>query len=858
MAKVVTTSATSTITPSIGCPAPASRGMIWSAFWWQPFLSLGNRIMQDYEKLGVFYLGREYDLKAGKPKEDLILYDSKDLVTHAVCVGMTGSGKTGLCLALLEEAAIDHIPALVIDPKGDLSNLLLTFPKLSGKDFQPWIQESEAKKKGLKPEEYAQQQADLWKKGLAEWGQDGSRIQKLRESADYAIYTPGSNAGLPVSIMKSFDAPNEEVLGDAELFRERINTTATSLLGLLGIEADPLKSREHILLSTILHTAWKDGQNLKLESIIERIQNPPVQKIGVLNLESFFPGKDRFALAMQFNNLLAAPGFEAWLEGEPLDIDKLLWTAEGKPRMTIFSISHLGDAERMFFVSLLLNQVLGWMRAQSGTTALRAILYMDEIFGYFPPVANPPSKQPLLTLLKQARAFGLGLVLATQNPVDLDYKGLANTGTWFIGRLQTERDKMRLLDGLEGAATSSGSGFNRAELGEILSGVGNRVFLLHNVHEDHPVVFQTRWALSYLRGPLNRAQVKLLMDQRKKSVPKEDKEGENTEAPSKPAPVGDTADQRPLLPPEIPQYFVPPRAAGLVDSILVYQPRLLGSGRIYFADSKTDVDENVDLSLIVEISEEAVSVDWQDALQVDVHDSDLEKTPVEGCRFAHLPDPAARPKSYDTWKKSFADNLYRNRKLEIFKSLSLKEVSRPGETEKAFRLRLQQKAREQRDLMVEKLRAKYATKFNSLQEKIRKAEQAVAKKEEAANQSKVSAVIGFGTTVLGALLGRKKVTATTVGKAGTAMRGANKTMKDQSDVSRAREDLDNLHQQFMELDEQFKQEVAELESSLDPLTDELETIAIKPKKTNITTRLVALVWVPCWQQKDGKIRPAWE
>ncbi len=391
--------------------------------------------MEDYERLGVFYLGRTCQLGERRPGEELILYDSKDLVTHAVCVGMTGSGKTGLCISLMEEAAMDNIPVIAIDPKGDLTNLLLTFPDLTANDFLPWVNEDDARKKGLSILEYAGKQADLWKNGLASWGQSGDRIRKLRQSADSVIYTPGSTAGIPVSILKSFAPPPQAILDDEELLRERINTTATSVLGIVGIVADPIKSREHILISTLLGRAWREQQDSGIAALIQQIQSPPVNKIGVMDLDSFFPAKDRFELALALNNLLAAPGFDTWLGGEPLDINSILYSAEGKPKISIFSIAHLNDAERMFFVSLLLNQILGWMRTQSGTTSLRAIVYMDEIFGFFPPVANPPSKTPLLTLLKQARAFGVGIVLATQNPVDLDYKGLSNTGTWFIGRL---------------------------------------------------------------------------------------------------------------------------------------------------------------------------------------------------------------------------------------------------------------------------------------------------------------------------------------------------------------------------------------------------------------------------------------
>ncbi len=459
-----------------------------------------------YEKLGAFYLGRPYDPATKKEIAQPLLYDSKDLLTHAVCVGMTGSGKTGLCLSLLEEAAIDNIPSIVVDVKGDLGNLLLTFPNLAPEDFAPWVDGGEAARQGLSVEQFAAKEAQTWRDGLAKWDQDGSRIARFRQAVDLAIYTPGSEAGLPISILSSFSAPPEEILSDNDLLQERISSTAASLLTLLGIDADPIKSRECILLANILDRAWRNSEDLDLPALLQRIQTPPFERIGVLPLESFFPEKDRFELAMQLNNLLASPSFQSWLEGEPLDIDRMLYGPQGKPRVAILSIAHLADAERMFFVSLLLNATLGWVRRQSGTSSLRAIFYMDEIFGYLPPTAMPPSKKPMLTLLKQARAFGLGIMLATQNPVDLDYKALSNIGTWMIGRLQTERDKERLMDGLLQGEDS----LSRPELERLLAGLDQRIFLLHNVHEDHPVLFKVRWALSYLRGPLTRAEIKKL------------------------------------------------------------------------------------------------------------------------------------------------------------------------------------------------------------------------------------------------------------------------------------------------------------------------------------------------------------
>jgi len=586
--------------------------------------------MQDFEKLGVFYLGRLYDLENKTGLEELLFYHSKDLVTHAVCIGMTGSGKTGLCISLIEEAAIDGVPALIIDPKGDVSNLLLTFPDLQSQNFLPWINAEDVYKKGISLQDFAAQQANFWREGLLKWGQDGKRIQRLRESADFCIYTPGSSAGLQISILKSFAAPPLEIRQDYELLQERINTTVTSLLGLLRIEADPLRSREHILLSNILSEMWRRGEDLDIGRLIQLIQSPPFNRIGVLDIESFYPSKDRFGLAMQLNNLLAAPGFNLWLEGEPLDVKGLLYSPNGKPKVSIFYIAHLNDAQRMFFVSLLLNQVVGWMRTQSGTTSLRAILYIDEVFGYLPPLANPPSKLPLLTLLKQARAFGLGVVLATQNPVDLDYKALSNAGTWFLGRLQTERDKERVLDGLEGAAVSGQKQFSRQTFEKILSGLGNRIFLMNNVHEDVPVVFETRWAMSYLRGPLTRDQIKSLVEPIKKQ----------TKQLALPQPYPSTSSsistseitpsktiEKPIVPPDIPEYFLPYGVDSQQQANLTYQPMIIGISQVRFRDPKLLIDITQEKIFLTPISEKPIPVNWDESTEINLKVSDLKNQP---------------------------------------------------------------------------------------------------------------------------------------------------------------------------------------------------------------------------------------
>ncbi len=828
--------------------------------------------MEDYEKLGAFYLGRPYDLKEKKAKEGILLYDSKDLLTHAVCVGMTGSGKTGLCIALLEEAAIDGIPAIIIDPKGDLTNLLLTFPDLKPEDFAPWVNEEDAQKKNLSTADYAAQQAELWKKGLADWGQDGARIKRLHDAADFRIYTPGSNSGIPVSILKSFAAPPEAIREDGELMAERVNTTVTSLLGLLEIEADPIKSREHILISTILNTSWINGQDLDIAGLIQQIESPPMTKVGVKDIESFFPFKDRQELAMSLNNLLAAPGFSSWMEGEPLDIQQILHTAEGKPRLSVFSIAHLNDAQRMFFVSLLLNQTLGWMRTQSGTTSLRAILYMDEIFGYFPPTANPPSKVPLLTLLKQGRAFGLGVLLVTQNPVDLDYKGLSNAGTWFIGRLQTERDKARMLEGLEGIAGGSGMKFDRNQMEQTLAGLGNRIFLLNNVHEDGAEIFETRWDMSYLRGPLTRTQIKTLMEPVKANATATPQtaaamaaSASSTSANVSPAmsPAEDVATkpavggQRPALPPGVSQYFIPVRGSGSAGTSLVYHPALLGVAEIGYSDSKS-IDMTQSLSLLAPMGTGPIAVDWGQASVVDLPVEDLEESPEAGAQFAELPGNASKSKSYDSWEKDLATWIYRNQKLELMESPSLEIASNPGESERDFRVRLQQRAREQRDEAAEKLRQKYAPKMAALAEKKRRAEQTVEREAEQAKGQKLQTAISFGATLLSSFMGRKAISLTTLGRATTAARGVSRSMKEGEDVDRAQETVEAVNQQIADLDAQFKSETDSLEKSNDAQTEQLETISLKPKKSNITVKLLTLAWAPYWHDAEGHAVSGWE
>jgi hypothetical protein len=818
-------------------------------------------VKTDYEKLGAFYLGKQYDLAARTLRDDVVLYDSKDLTTHAVIIGMTGSGKTGLGIGLLEESLIDNIPVIAIDPKGDMPNLLLTFPELKGEDFHPWVNPQDAVTKGLTVNQYAAQQAQLWQKGLSQWGQSPERIGRLRSAAEFAVYTPGSNAGLPVSVLRSFSPPPQAIRDDGDLFRERIQTTATSLLALLDIEADPITSREHILLANILEQAWAQGHSLDLAGLIRAIQTPPFERIGVMDLDLFFPPKERFALAMKINNLLAAPGFEAWLEGAPLDIGRMLYTPEGKPRAAIFTINHLSDAERMFFVATLLNEILGWMRTQPGTSSLRAILYMDEIFGYFPPVSNPPSKTPLLTLLKQARAYGLGVVLATQNPVDLDYKGLSNTGTWFIGRLQTERDKERVLAGLEGAA--AGTGFDRGQMEEILAGLGKRVFLLHNVHENEPAIFQTRWVMSYLRGPLTRQQIKELMADRKTAPATASKAvaaaavGQAALAPA--AVPGTTAEPAPLrtgppvTPPGIDTFYLAASGAG---QGLIYYPAVAGSMDIHYTSAQYKVDVTESVALAAALEDGPIPVDWDHA---DSFAPDhLETSPLAGAGYAELPGAAGKPNVYSKWNKDLLRWVRQNRPLTLLRSKRFKMTSSLGESEGEFRSRLSQAMREKRDLEVERIRKKYDARFTTLKGQLLRAQQAIEREQDQAKSRKAQTAISFGTAILGAFLGRKKLSTTTASRMGTAMRSASRMKKEKMDVERARARAGEIQGRMEELEARLQEDIDQLEFTFDPTSEKIEEVRIKPKSRDITLHLYGLAWLPFRRDSQGRLSADWE
>lgn len=817
--------------------------------------------MSDFEKPGSYYIGKAVDPNTGEPTDEYILYDARDLTTHAVCVGMTGSGKTGLCVDILEEAALNGVPTIMIDPKGDITNLLLTFPELRPEDFLPWVNPDDARRKGLSLEEFAQKTAQTWRDGLAQWGQEPERIQRLKEAAEFIIFTPGSDSGQPVSILQTLKAPQLSWDTDQETLREMISGTVSALLGLVGIQADPLRSREHILLSSLFEHAWRKGQDLDLGQLILQVQKPPVGKLGVFDVDTFFPEKDRFELSMAFNAILAAPSFQTWIQGTPLDIDVLLHGEGGKPRASIFYIAHLSDAERMFFVSLLLEQVRTWVRRQSGTTSLRALVYFDEVFGYFPPhPANPPSKGPLLALLKQARAFGLGVILVTQNPVDLDYKGLTNAGTWFIGKLQTENDKNRVLEGMEGAIQSSGLSVDRGVLDKTISGLKSRVFLMHNVHESGPKLMMTRWAMSYLRGPLTKTQIQTLMADRKQPVTATPSVVATGSAPSTAPPAASPSALMgpPPLPSDVPQYFLPVnlsterayhavqqqvgRPVTVLSRKLLYEPMLLGSAVVHFVDRKTGISTEQRWTRLVSPPEGPALLRWDESEEITLDPKDLSARGADDALYADLPPGLNTAKSLANFAKDFAEYLYRNARLSVWQNATLKLFANLEETEADFWARCRRAADGAYEKEADAIRKKYEAKFKRLDDALAKEKLELLKDEAELGARKQDEILSAGAGLLG-LFTRRKLSTTV----SAAARKRGLTAKAQAEVEESKQAIAQMEKEKEQLQSELQAELDALRKTWDEAAEQISQAEISPNKTDIVVQMFGIGWRPIWE-----------
>jgi hypothetical protein len=793
-----------------------------------------------------FYIGRSYDLESGKQETASTLYDPDDLTTHGVVVGMTGSGKTGLSVDILEEAALAGIPALLVDPKGDITNLLLHFPNLEPSDFTPWVDPDEARRQDVSVEQMAQQTAERWKAGLQEWGIDQERIATVAQSVQYAVYTPGSTSGIPVSILSSLEAPALEWEDNQELLREKIASTVTALLGLVGIEADPVKSKEHILLSNIFERAWSAGDSLDLIGLIQQVQDPPFSKLGAFELEDFYPDQHREELATALNSLIASPSFQAWTEGQPLDIAGLLWTADGRPRHSVLYLAHLSDQERMFFVTLLLTAVEAYMRSQPGASTLKAILYFDELFGYMPPVANPPSKEPLLRLLKQARAFGLGLLLVTQNPVDLDYKGLGNAGTWFIGRLQAERDKARLLDGLEGAR----EGLTRSELDRIVSAVDKRVFLLHNVHAEGHQIFMTRWAMAYLRGPITRGRLEELNQLVGAGEP-------DLVAAPRPTVVASVQESRPEVPKAIAEYFFPnnltvseaiKQAAGGEYSTqgLIYRPRLLAQATARFLDRKLDIDHEL---AVAALSTDFDRLRWDDHLRDPVSPDQLDQAPAAEAAYGELDESMKDAKALRRLEKDFADFVYHQAELKLLWNSELKLVGAPEASREAFQQQAAQAAQEARNLEAGNLRRKFEKKIDGLKSKLAKEERELAEDQAELSARKMEEMATHAENIIGLFGGsgsRRRVS--------TSLTKRRLSAKAKADVEESVEAIEEFRQQLEGLEDELAEALDALDDHWAEVASGIDELVKTPYKKDIYIDLFGIAWVPYWQvEQDGQL-----
>ncbi len=774
-----------------------------------------------YEKAGLFYLGKDVDPQTLEATELLTLLKSKDFTTHAAIIGMTGSGKTGLGIDLLEEAAIDRIPAIVIDPKGDMGNLLLTDPQFRPERFRPWI-EAEARSKDEEPETLAKQVARTWKEGIESWGQDSERVARFH-AVPKVIYTPGSQAGIPVNLAGTLRRPPEAILTDSDDLAAYLQSTVAGLLALLGIEADPLESKEFILLSQILSRAWSAGEDLDIGTLVGRIVQPPFQKIGVLPLESFYPEKERFRFATRFNAVIASPNFVNWLSGESLQIERLLYDEAGNAKISIFSIAHLSDEERMFFVTLLLNRLIAWMRTQSGTNRLRTLLYMDEIYGYFPPVKNPPSKEPMITLLKQARAYGLGVVLSTQNPVDLDYKGLSNIGTWCIGRLQTRQDIERVIDGLGGKADEQ---LSRETIARTLANLPKRTFFLKSAHLQGIRLFTTRWVMSYLKGPLSKEEIARLM------APLKSKASAQS-APSKTADVAPSGEEgAPVLDPSIPQRFEPDPAGARR-----YRPCLAAHARVAFHDARRGIDESVEHRLFLPLDPETERPDWSQSEEEDLPFERWPANPPSRARFLPLPSFVAQDRELKKSARSLKETLYRNERLTLYRCRKLKMESEPNEEETHFRLRIEDRLRELKEEAIEKLKERYAVKEARLQERLQRARERVEKEQE----DQTSSLISVGASILGALFGGRGPTA---GKIGTAINRSGRVLKERGDLSRAQQRLEELQEEIEALAEELEEKIDAIDEKYSSDNYPVESFLLRPRKSDITVDTLVLAWRP--------------
>ena len=801
------------------------------------------------QKPGDLYLGHLLDEQTSEPTETPLHLPSHRLTTHGVIVGMTGSGKTGLGVVLLEEILSAGIPALILDPKGDMGNLLLNFPSFDPGEFEPWVDAGEARRKNLSTTQLATETAELWKNGLGRSGIEAGQMEKLIRSVDFQIVTPGSTAGIPLNVIGDLSPPDQSFGDAAEILRDEIEGLVSGILVMADLDADPLTSKEHILLSNLVEHAWKQGKALDLPTLIGQIQTPPLRRLGVFELDTFFPEKERIKLAMRLNGLVASPSFSEWIQGTPLDMNSLMRAPDGRPRATIVYLSHLSDSERVFVVTLLLSKLVTWMRQQPGTSELRALVYADEVMGFAPPTAEPPSKKPILTLFKQARAHGVGMVLATQNPVDLDYKLMSNAGTWMVGRLQTERDKARIIE----AIRSASGDVDVSAWDARISGLGKRQFVLKTARSAKPELFTTRWAMSYLRGPFTRTELMRLKeaDDAVPDTPPRDPGEPAMEAavpstpPTPPAPTlaEDESPVQPRVAEGIPVRYLDPAAPwaeklGIGSSGNRLEAGLAARVRLLFDDRRGNLRHEEEWEAVVFPLHGDLR--GEDARMVDHDERDFRPEPSGESVYA-LPAVALDESGFfNDAEKAIEEYLYRNQSLTLWRNSELKLYSRVGESEEAFRERCLDTAEDLADADAEKIRDRYEAKFKTARRRASQAERRVRELEVDTDQRRQQELIAGAGDVLSMFLGGRRRTRSLSGISSRR----SQTRRTQERLRSAEEKLEEYEDAIIELEEELQEDLTDIWSKWEGTAADLESFDVGLEKTDIHLADLILFWAP--------------
>jgi hypothetical protein len=449
--------------------------------------------------MSVFKLGQRLGIDGKSPSDYELPPDH--LLTHGVIVGMTGSGKTGLVTVLVEEASSAGIPVLAIDIKGDLPNLLLSFGSFDPAEMTPWVEPEPGDEDGIADPPIVADAIAQRRRGLIDAGIDEPELAMFAAKTHVRVVTPGSDAGEPLHLLSALERRSTRWDTDEEGARATLAAAVSMVLRLIGRDGDPGKSREHAFLCVLAEARLKRGSAAPLDALLPELIEPPCESIGALSVEDFIGLRQRRELAADLNTLIASPSFQAWRQGQDLDVAKWMEPVEGKTPVTVISVAHLDDEERMLVLGVIFEEALTWVRSLPGSSRLRGLIVLDEAHGFLPPhPSNPPTKRPLVALMKQARAYGVGCVLATQNPMDLDYRALSNAGFWALGRLQTDADRARVMEGL-------GEDKKKSELGAIVKKLAQRWFVVRDARESGLRLLQPRWAMSYLRGPMTRMEI---------------------------------------------------------------------------------------------------------------------------------------------------------------------------------------------------------------------------------------------------------------------------------------------------------------------------------------------------------------